>query len=133
MWLAGRTGTILTGGETKGAERREIDGEGGKDREKKKKKEKRRKNHREWESKASEGERVRKREGAREKKARREKWMGKTALYCGELTLGLLHEHHLGVRQEVVAREEHSLAPCGRVTLQTLLLDQGQLLGRTLG
>lgn len=50
-----------------------------------------------------------------------------------QLTLRLLHKHHLGVREEVEARQEHHFAPGGRVAIHALLLHQGKLLSRALG
>lgn len=49
------------------------------------------------------------------------------------LTLRFLHEHHLGVREEVKSTQEHHFAAGGRVALHALLLDQGELLCRALG
>ena len=95
-------------GETEGDER-EGDGEG---RMIKKKKEHRRASEEEKERKIKRGMR----DGSRVR-----------------LTLGLLHKHDLGVRQEVVATQEHPLTPCSRLAVQALLLHRGQLLGRALG
>lgn len=44
------------------------------------------------------------------------------------LTLRFLHEHHLGVVEEVESTQEHHFAAGGRVALHALLLDQGELL-----
>lgn len=48
------------------------------------------------------------------------------------LTCSLLHEHNLGLRCEVLAREDHLLAPVDQAAVHVLSLHHGQLVGRAL-
>lgn len=48
------------------------------------------------------------------------------------LTCGLLHEHNLGLGSEVLAGENHLLAPVHQAAVHVLSLYHGQLVGRAL-
>ncbi len=57
------------------------------------------------------------------------RWLQNSSFF----TLSLFHKHHLGVVLEVVSFQEHPLPSGGGTRLQTLLIHQRQLLGRSLG
>lgn len=48
-------------------------------------------------------------------------------------TCGLLREHDLGLGREVLAREDHLLAPVHQAAVDVLSLHHGQLVGGSLG